>query len=706
MRKLRAGIGIAAVGLFAGVIGCGAESGVRLTPQLQFCLGVANQSCQYYTTNSNFEIPQPDELSGQSVFDVEVQNLGEQPTEILNIYLASGSNSYVTLEWRDNDPAGNGAYVDQEAVKGCAPDLNSVQDPSVLPAPRDGSFSPCSFPMELRGVPEDSGLPEYVRALRLRYTFDPQTDTPDESPVRIVMQFAWKEDPLAPDGVINLEIPVESCSGKLGFKPKTLDFQAATSANPETQEVCLWNDGCGDITIYDIALKTPSPGDVFQLLDVPTDGTVIPPTPENSEGMVCFKAKYAPPPVQTGDPETNFIVILSSDTTQDSVAIPLTTGSCPHSYELNHTDQVDSGKSYIDFSGVVFPETAMKTITIQNTGECPITLNSMQFGKPTDSLSAGGAYWAEVKKGGTSVGFLGYPGGSALPPVVLGQSGQGMSIDIHFEPYEDQELEPTVVKLNLKTGGGLTFTETLDIQAGEPTGELALAPAASTASQTQALLSFATASAGASKFRTLTLYNKGLAPVTVTEMTLDNGFGEAPPDFKLVDDGAHVLAGQFQETTIPGLGLVSIQVEFNSVSGTFKPTGLIHVWTSEFPLGGADDTPYQVVLQGISELAGTLPVANPGSSEDYAGHTAGSTVQITGIASTGGDAPIFEQGYVWWLSAKPEGSAASLNVTGGPSATFKADVAGTYTANLVVFGVSGSDAFYSDEASVDIVVAP
>jgi hypothetical protein len=88
--------------------------------------------------------------------------------------------------------------------------------------------------------------------------------------------------------------------------------------------------------------------------------------------------------------------------------------------------------------------------------------------------------------------------------------------------------------------------------------------------------------------------------------------------------------------------------------------------------GGADGTPPPVA-------ANATPVANAGSAQSV---VAGSVVTLDGSRSTDADRDSLT--FAWTLTSKPAGSSASLSGATSASPSFTADVAGTYTASLVV----------------------
>lgn len=84
----------------------------------------------------------------------------------------------------------------------------------------------------------------------------------------------------------------------------------------------------------------------------------------------------------------------------------------------------------------------------------------------------------------------------------------------------------------------------------------------------------------------------------------------------------------------------------------------------------------------------TLPVANAGPDQSVA---LGATVQLDGSGSTDVDGDPL--GYAWSFTSRPQGSAAVVNTPNAASATFVADLPGSYTLQLLVTdGQGGSNA--------------
>jgi PKD repeat protein len=110
--------------------------------------------------------------------------------------------------------------------------------------------------------------------------------------------------------------------------------------------------------------------------------------------------------------------------------------------------------------------------------------------------------------------------------------------------------------------------------------------------------------------------------------------------------------------------------------------------------GTVNSAPDQVTIT-VSNTANVIPVANAGPDQAV---TPGTTVQLNGSGSqdTNGDALTYE----WRLTLKPTGSAAVLNSVTSISPTFRADVVGTYIAQLIV-----SDGFSSSTPDTVTITA-
>jgi hypothetical protein len=289
---------------------------------------------------------------------------------------------------------------------------------------------------------------------------------------------------------------------------------------------------------------------------------------------------------------------------------------------------------------------------------------------------------------------------------------------VTFDAPEGVPVNPTELLLNMESQTEI-FSRTVAIQAGEPQSKLVLGPKVG-AGGNQVFFWFSSDSSEEESIKTLSMYNEGLAPVKLDQLTLDTGFGQSPDDYYLVDDGDCVSGGEFICDEIPPLGMISVWVGFAPVSGLFKSSAFLYVWTEDQPFSGESgaQSNYLVNLQGYAGLTLAEPYAEPvvvdgDMSEDeygdlvYTGFAEGDSILLNGSASEAYDGTLLvDQGYKWWIVWKPEGSAAKLNTIGGPEVTLDVDLPGYYTVNLVVTAQdpSSSDFLLSEENWVDILV--
>lgn len=690
----------AAVAVVALLGGCKGSGSVRKVASVSISFQVPpDGSAESYSKGKEFTLasssPQkPSEL------DVEVFNIGEADMKILNVYLAAGSNKYVELIWPESDPSGEALYSSLEAVRSCPPDRSVVSDPTLLPDARDPNPSNCIFPFLLTGS-EGTQLFE-SRKFRLRYKFDSATEEPDTAPVELVIHIDNREDKLAQDGVIKVTVNVNACSGILLKSTPGLTFTAAKPNTPETLEVCLFNEGCADLVIKGIALETPS-GE-FTLLDAQTViGSTIAPNTLLAGDNNCFDVRYLP---TDGTQDKNRVIIESSDTSQPTSYINLSSGDCTYGYELTHSDDPEHGVSPLDFTTVAFPDTGKKVINLRSTGDCPLKLNELVIQPVDETISKGGTLCAEVKKSGASSGGIGgCPGVGAFAPVILGQKDQTLDVEINYVPREDYVGTGGTVKLVLFAQGTEIPAVEIPILAGEATSKLAIGPAQS--SGTIGQLTWY-AQVGEVKCTTAAIYNYGYKALQLTDVTLEKGFGQPVTDYYFKETaGVFDGAGAFQAQSLGVQGLLPITVCFApQPNSSFNPKAFVRVYTDNPDLP-PDTAEASFSLSGFVGVNKKLPVVDPGTSADYAGYSANDTVKLEASA-TDGEYPVDSNGYIWWLAAKPEGSGAKLNVVGvGASQTFVADMQGTYTVFVQAFAVgSGADqdVLFSDAASVDIVV--
>lgn len=690
----------AAVALLALVAGCKDTGSVRKVASVSIRFQVPpDGEIEGYTAGKEFSLPNPG--PGQPAeLDVTVFNIGEADMSILNVYLAEGSNKYVELIWPETDPTGENKYASLEKVRSCPPDRTKVNDPTLLPDAREASPNDCIFPFLLAG--NDGSQVFEGRKVRLRYQFDSTSQEPDTNPVELVIHIDNREDKLANDGVIKVKINVNACTADLLTSTPGLTFAAAKPNSPETLPVCIFNEGCADLTITNVALETPS-GE-FTLLDVQNviSSVISPNTLAEGENN-CFTVRYLP---TDGTADTNRIKIESNDPVKPTAFVDLSSGDCAGDFVITHSDDTEHGVAPLDFTTVSYPDVGKKVVNVRNAGDCPIKLNEVSVIPVDQTIAKGGTLCVEVKRAGASSGGTGgCPGVGAFAPVVLGQKDQTADIEINYVPLESDPGSGGTLKMVLFAQGVELPTIEIPILAGEAKAKLGIGPAQGQGTLGQ--LSWY-AQVGENKCQTAAIYNYGYKSLELSDVTLEKGFGQPVVDFAFQEQAGVIDAtGKFVPQTLGPQGLLPVTVCFApNQASSFNPKAFLRVYTDNPDLP-PDTAEASFSLTGWVGSTKKLPVVDPGSSDDYAGYSAGDTIQLVASAE-GGEYAVDSNGYIWWLIAKPAGSNTKLNAVGvSGSQPLVADVPGTYTVVVQAFAVgtgADQDVIYSDPAQVDIHV--
>jgi hypothetical protein len=214
--------------------------------------------------------------------------------------------------------------------------------------------------------------------------------------------------------------------------------------------------------------------------------------------------------------------------------------------------------------------------------------------------------------------------------------------------------------------------------------------------------------------KTVVLMNKGNAVLELKGVSASPvNVGIDPEGFKILNPPT---GGDLQME--PG-ALLPLTLEFDGtlieitdpdVSGPVALNGLLYVDYVD-PLVGGDARSTSNLIGWVNVKGVTLPVADPGTSADYAGAKVGESLVLDASASVAGTFAIPNVGYTWFVSAKPLASKVYLNPGPGPSkVTVIPDVAGTYEFRLVVYAYDpapiGGMSYFSEEAAVTVTVAP
>lgn len=131
------------------------------------------------------------------------------------------------------------------------------------------------------------------------------------------------------------------------------------------------------------------------------------------------------------------------------------------------------------------------------------------------------------------------------------------------------------------------------------------------------------------------------------------------------------------------------QFEFN-YSGPFvngsEPT-LVSIPLYVTRADGADFNLSKAVAAASGGPLNTPPTTNAGPDQSL---RAGGTVTLAGSASFDDNTAPESLGYSWTFTSKPEGSTATVTDANTPTASFVADVAGSYVLTLVVSDEQGA----------------
>jgi len=190
----------------------------------------------------------------------------------------------------------------------------------------------------------------------------------------------------------------------------------------------------------------------------------------------------------------------------------------------------------------------------------------------------------------------------------------------------------------------------------------------------------------------VSLISNGALPCSVSKVSVTNKWGSASEDFALKE----VFSG---DTTLPPSGLLPVWVQFSPHSSDYS--GRLNIEYVDDHVGTVE---IAVNLYGDKEDPCALPVADPGDGYDNA--VAGKLLTLNGCGSSAGacGSPIYENGYIWFLLSKPEGSTSQLNTEGGCTTSFFPDVAGQYEVALMVY--DGTKFLQSELATTVVIVAP
>jgi len=476
---------------------------------------------------------------------------------------------------------------------------------------------------------------------------------------------------------IRLTFHLESDTPVPRVSPTSFTFRNATPSSPESQDITIYNDeqlGNGQFTVTSIRLETDNPE--FKLDHLPSDNSIV--LGRNSEGYrdLVFRVTYTP---TDNNSDTNAILITTDAPAAPLLRVDLGTNTTRGSYELSFDDLQE-----FDFSNVTTTDT--RRAIVASLGPGPITIR-----QPGPTIEP-----AEARRDYTVTAYIPNGEDEGAPvtswPRALG-NGKSVILEVKYTPRTDG-TDSANGELVIPYGDPDVKEIRIPIFSGDPKSKLVLGPSSGNITVTGDIL------AGDHGTRKLVVYNDGNGPLHVSGVSLRGTFeGQAAKVWSLVaaDAAFDVPAG--------GLHIVELAYDLSkttSASGNTNEAAVVHYHDDYTD----SDLDAQMGLLSADNADKASPVASPGSAADYTSAVAGEAVTLVGTGSTPGGGTFTGNAYIWYLTAKPSGSFAKLNITSGPSPSFVPDVAGSYTVELIVFSKATEDLYlYSEPASVTFTVA-
>lgn len=476
-------------------------------------------------------------------------------------------------------------------------------------------------------------------------------------------------------------------SAKIAITPNNYTFVNATKANPGYAEFTITNVGTDALQINGITMKSAT--DEFEITNPPNQGTLVYPA-GSGEGQteLKFTLRYAP----TDTPDENQVIIKSNDPSSPSTGIVVRGETQSGQLAVSYADQA---AGCMDFTKTINPgEMCTKVVTLLNVGGGMVNVK-----KPTVQQGDDTAYTLEwYVSGGMQVddgaGCGEFQGEPINGPLYSLSSQRTLDIAVTYTASGAKGINGI---LAIDYASPTEGHEDIPLCGGAPKSDIDLAPPLGSQVTFFAL-------EGEKKEKTVVIMNKGNGDLTIREVEIVKAFPELDPDAFTIKTPVPA------DTVIPKWGLLPLTLEFDAEKDypdLYLNATLVVTYLD--PNSGQDET-LDASLKGSKDFDGVdLPVADPGTTADYADAQAGVAMTLNGTASQGGSFDIYNQGYTWFVSGKPAGSKVFLNQSGvGSGVQFIPDVAGEYEFRLVVFSVDEINGlfYFSDEASVTIQVQP
>jgi len=640
----------------AGTAGCGKFSRDTLQ-QLHVAVGTKTM------TDDDTEYPFAKLEPGQTSREVQVKitNPGSRELAIENVYLEEGGNPYISIKWK-------------------------------------GQYDSSSFPV---GV--DSWDVNKDAALSFLILYEPQPNIVDITSSVLVIE---NDDPMydnkTDDGKFKITFVVESVGPEVCVNidaptasscldHPSINFKCVSGCSSKT--VYIGNGGTDSLMVEKIEFASAS-SDLTQE-NPPALPIEIPPKGDPAYNPITFKVRYCPDEYYD---DTNSVLVYTNDFSEpDGIKeIPISVVQAQALLDVT----TDSPFGYLDFSAgdgtshlvnIYNRDSAECDDLCPDKGECcgcPFTVKGVEIdGKDvssTDIAPPDAAAWYQVTAkdpvtGAPKPASYAIKGGASVEFEVVYQRPAG---------HSDDRNGTLCIRYDTPIAGAQNACFSL-IAASQC--ELSISPGNSQ-------LQFNSSSPADIKEKPVVLVNSGSAPCPITHVNIASyscEFAGVSEDFSLKD----IIPG---DTEVPAFSLFPLWVQYSPHSE--EPKAYLCIQYEDAIAGSVEAS---VTLNGSKEQDCAIPVADPGDSPHYANAVTGQSVTLNGCLSKAGECgkAVYENGHIWYLLSKPEGSTANLDVEGGCITTFTPDKAGSYEVVLSVYTAPPSPFYHSELATVTVTAS-
>lgn len=551
-------------------------------------------------------------------------------------------------------------------------DLN-VTRLEFLPINADGTSKSSWMSLDWGGADPSSLLPmtliphasDKTAVLEVKLLYTPTS--PDDKSGTIVIE---TDVPGATARTVRFDVP--ALVPRIRTDPTDWVFWDADLFNAETKTIAIHNDGLVPLSVLSVGLDGPSErfvlhkAEALALGETPI-GTV---GPKGSPGYkpMTFQVSYQP--IFGSKLDSIGVVILSDDQQKAQHSVPLKSMFDTTPEMSPCVWDIPFGTS-IDFKTVTEgTQTVKMQMTNVGTGVCNLTAITAANDPNGSHWSWKGALQPAPDSGEPALPIdvlpFGVAGGKTIDLSIVytaGDAGLDSPIQIAFD-------DPTPRTIDLQGLGG----SNKPCFEYVPSGTAGPVP-----------LPFV-GPHGAKLARTFFIRSCGSGTLTVHQIKITDDIlpGQASPFFSITSPGVEqikVAPGGIQQfdlsATLPDEGV-----------GTGVKASMDVVW-----IGGEGPETITVPLSIAVDAETVLPTANPGPPENYAGAVAGEPLTLDASASTSNQPEssgepwdgLDENGALWFVIKRPEGSEATLpEAFGPPQVAFTPDVAGTYQLGLLV----------------------